>query len=538
MARCGEFRRDEEGSLLIFGVYVFVMILMVAGIGIDVMHFERDRTEMQNTLDRAVLAAADLDQTQDPETVVIDYFEKSDVYGNINSITVDEGIGYRTVTATAGLGMNTQFMHMTGVDQIATVAVSQAEERIDGVEISMVLDVSGSMNSNNRLPQLKTAAKEFVDTMIDNSDPGNLSISIIPYATQVSIPDSIMNNLNVSAEHNYSNCINFSATDFEDTHVSMVDPYQRTMHFDPWRYYNGLEYSPDRFVQRPICENSADREMLVMQNDRTTLKNFIDGLWARGNTSIDIGMKWGMALLDPAFLPINVQMIAAGDVSADFVDRPRAYNDSTILKVVVLMSDGQNTSQYYINNGYRTGDSNVFWNDDAEKFSIWVPDEGLYFWPYWDIWADHPYGQDGAGCYGYSTSNLNNCGNWTWTGDAVRLAYPDLWAHTTLRENVYYNYVPFMNDSEAWDEWYYDVRNYVGYAEKDQRAYAACDAAKDEDVIVFTIAFEAPYAGRQVLFNCASSDSHYFRVDSSSNMDISEAFATIATSIRKLRLTQ
>ena len=35
------FARDEDGSLLIFGVYIFVLILMVAGIGIDLMRAER-----------------------------------------------------------------------------------------------------------------------------------------------------------------------------------------------------------------------------------------------------------------------------------------------------------------------------------------------------------------------------------------------------------------------------------------------------------------------------------------------------------------
>ena len=51
------FARDESGNLVVFGVYVFVMIFMVAGIGIDLMRLERDRADLQYTLDRAVLIA-------------------------------------------------------------------------------------------------------------------------------------------------------------------------------------------------------------------------------------------------------------------------------------------------------------------------------------------------------------------------------------------------------------------------------------------------------------------------------------------------
>ena len=101
------FARDEDGAMLVFGVYVFLIILMVAGIGIDLMRFERDRSMLQATLDRAVLAAADLDQPMDPETAVQDYFAKSGLAEYLASVTVDEGMGYRVVSATASADMAT-----------------------------------------------------------------------------------------------------------------------------------------------------------------------------------------------------------------------------------------------------------------------------------------------------------------------------------------------------------------------------------------------------------------------------------------------
>jgi len=533
------FARDEEGSLLIFAVYVFVLMLMVGGIGIDLMRFERDRSELQYTLDRAVLAAADLEQTLDPTDVVQDYFDKAGLGSYLRDVTVEEGLGYRVVTANAEAEVYTQFMHMTGLDMLSAPATSVAEERIDSVEISLVLDVSGSMNSNNRLTNLKIAARDFVDTMVDNTEDGKMSISIIPYATQVSLPDGVASRLNLSDEHNYSRCVNFEASDFDETSVTTTQALERTMHFDPCKTWDGRDNDPMEMVgldnglnsTLPVCEAMANRELIVMQKDKNTLKNYISALTARGNTSIDVGMKWGTALLDPAFRPVVNGLIADGDVPGEFAARPYNYDSGEVLKVVVLMTDGQNTSQYYIHDDYRGGDSNVWWNESAERYSVYYSAYNAYYWEHNDKWADHPYGQDGWGCVGNSTSSWS-CQNRTESGEAVRLDYADLWAWTTMKRVAKYVYRNYNSD---WNEIYYGPRKYVNSGTKNNRAYDICDAAKDQDIIVFTIGFEAPSSGRTVLRNCASSEAHYFDVD---GLEIADAFDSIATSIRKLRLTQ
>lgn len=527
------FRRDEDGSLIIFGVYILVIILMVGGIGIDLMRYERDRAKLQYTLDRAVLAAADLDQTLSPNAVVADYFDKAGLSQYLTNVTVDQGLGYRVVSGTASANIETQFMRMSGVDTLTANAASTAEERIDGIEISLVLDVSGSMKSNSKLSNLKTAARDFIDQMIDNTQDGKLSISIIPYATQVSMPADFINEFNISQEQTYSNCVNFQSSDFNTTAMSLVAPLQRTMHFDPWYTFNGRGYSPIKEVKLPVCESKASREMMIMQKDRVALKNYISNLTAAGNTSIDVGMKWGTALLDPSLQPVVDNMITAGTVDVAFDALPQTYDSGTTLKVIVLMTDGQNTNQYYINDGYREGDSNVWWNETAKKYSVYVPKYNAYYWTGQKKWGDHAYGEDGAGCvynYGWQCSdNLNE------PGSSVRLSYADLWANTSLKWNARYNYGGWMGTNSAYNDWYYDVRNYVRSSTKNARTKSICDAAKNEQIIVFTIGFEAPSSGKAVLKDCASSDSHFFDVD---GLEINDAFSSIASSIRKLRLTQ
>lgn len=556
------FAQDESGVMVIFGVYLFVMMLMVVGIGVDVMRFERDRTGLQYTLDRAVLAAADLDQTLDAGAVVRDYFTKSDIEGSITSVTVDEGIGYRVVTASAQANIATQFMKWSGVDTLTANARSTAQERIEGVEISLILDVSGSMSSNNRMYNMKTAAKNFVTRVLANSQDDNpVSINIIPYATQVSLPQEFSEHVKMTAEHNYSRCVDFDAEDFSATGLISGKQYNRTMHFDPWSDYDGRDNDPKQLVPNPVCEDDPRREILVMQDDLTVINTYIDNLWAGGNTSIDLGMKWGTAFLDPSLRGPFSTMIGDGHVPSKFANRPALYKDTETLKVAILMTDGQNTTQYYVNEDYRQGESNIWWNDQEKTYSVYVglddgdqdtdgiTNEPLFYWPHTNEWRNHAYGEgvyteesEETTCQSYKKDG--SCRRYKTVvtvttieepGSAEVLTYADLYARTSLEWIVEDLYMPWMDDWQAWNDWYYNVREYVTGSAKDYRTQQICDTAKAEGIIVFAVGFEAPSSGRSVLQDCASSASHYFDANGS---EIASAFTAIASSIRQLRLTQ
>lgn len=231
--RVRAFRDEESGVLVFFGVGLMLMILLIGGIGVDLMRFEYTRTSLQNTLDRAVLAAADLDQTLDAQGVVEDYFAKSDMSQYLSSVTVDQGLNYKEVSATAEIEMATQFIHMMGIDSLAAPAAGTAAESVDGVEISLVLDMSGSMGSNYRMPHLKNAAKEFVTTMLNSGPVGDVSVSIVPYATQVNAGEKLSQHFNLTSEHAYSDCVNFSSSDFDSIPISTTDKLERTGPFDP-----------------------------------------------------------------------------------------------------------------------------------------------------------------------------------------------------------------------------------------------------------------------------------------------------------------
>jgi hypothetical protein len=84
--------------------------------------------------------------------------------------------------------------------------------------------------------------------------------------------------------------------------------------------------------------------------------------------------------------------------------------------------------------------------------------------------------------------------------------------------NAYYSYVPIVSGSQA-----------------DERLSNICASARDADITVFAIGFEAPDEGQAAMRDCASSPAHYFPVE---GLEISDAFQAIARTINQLRLTQ
>lgn len=518
------FRRDDSGVMAYPTVAFFLAMLAVGGIGVDLMRMERDRTVLQYTLDRAVLAAADLDQTQPPAVVVQDYLNKAGLGEYYQEPIVESGLGYKRVQATIDATFEAHLLRFSNGNDLPVFATSKAEESIDGLEISLVLDVSGSMNSNSRLSNLKVAAKDFIDTMVANTTDGKMSISVVPYATQVSLPDDLIDQYTTVGENPYSNCINFEAAEYNSASLSTLDTLERSMHFTPWGYSNRdmrTYYSSPRLINSPVCDERASREILPLQKDATTLKNFIQNLSAGGNTSIDVGMKWGTALLDPSARPA-ISAISTGigaSVPGDFSDRPAEYSDSDTIKIIVLMTDGQNTSQYYVDDDHRDGPSGVWYNSHYKSYSTYDSRYGgRYFFHYNNNWYNEPYG--------------NGSGQ---SGTAVELNYAELFARTSLKYIYRYIFYEWMNFYDARDEWYYGIYSSHGNSTKNARTRSVCEAAKAKGIVVYTIGFEAPSNGVAVLRDCASSDAHYFDVD---GLEIKDAFASIATSIRQLRLTQ
>ena len=198
------FAREEDGLVTLFAIMMILLMILMGGIGVDLMRHERERARVQAVADRAVLAAADLDQTLSPEAVARDYFDKAGLAEYVSSVTVDEGLNYRRVTVDASRTLNTMFMSKFGQDRLHVPAKSTAEEKVNKVEISMVLDISGSMRENGKMANLHDASDAFIDTVLKPENADLISISVVPYTAQVNVGKDIMDELNITQLHSFS----------------------------------------------------------------------------------------------------------------------------------------------------------------------------------------------------------------------------------------------------------------------------------------------------------------------------------------------
>lgn len=370
-AELRRFNTDESGSITAFTILSFLLMVVSAGMAVDFMRHETHRVELQDALDRGVLAAASITQTK-PATETIRSYMKSANFVDQNYVLSVQEVNtpqvnpyYRKVSATASFDMRTFFLKIIGINTLAVVAKGGAEEKQLDIEISLVLDISTSMSIENtggtsekRIELLRRSASEFVDLVVNPSNAGHLTMSVVPFAGQVNPGPAARNYLRSSAVHNYSNCVDFGTYDFSDGTLPGPSSVNQMQYF---QYSSDFYSSGDTFRDWGWCPIDAG-EIVYHSDNATVLKNRVENLRTHEATGTQIGMKWGVALLDPTSRDMNNTLINAGDMSATFANRPVSYATARTMKTLVIMSDGNTTVQKRLNNSaYNSSSERAAW---------------------------------------------------------------------------------------------------------------------------------------------------------------------------------
>jgi Flp pilus assembly protein TadG len=330
------FVRDDSGSLLVWNLVTLTGIFMAVGVGITTQWAELHRVSMQSTLDSAVLHATDLDQMRPPKEVVIDYFTRAGLAEALNGDPiVEQGMNTRTVGASASVESPTVFLP---VKETWTVGVaSEANETIENIEISMVLDISGSMRFDDRITPLREAAKNFVDLVLAGDKANETTITIVPYAGATNPGPILFNALGGTRDHTDSSCLFLEDDDFTHTGLPKYSTSQ-IPHFHKW------DIAWD-YMDWGWCPSDT-MSIVPLSNDADALKSFIDGMRLHDGTGTMFGMKYGLAFLDPTSRPTFDLLEAADLITGPGVNRPSDWNDTSTEKFIVLMTDGKITDQF------------------------------------------------------------------------------------------------------------------------------------------------------------------------------------------------
>jgi Mg-chelatase subunit ChlD len=325
-----KFHKDEDGVMIIFGLFIFVAMILLGGMAIDLMRYENARSAMQNTADRAALAAASLriDHAQGEdeftrEDVVNAYFAAEGIDNYI--LQVDTSSASQTdshVRVVPGGSLPSLFLNMLGIDDLNVVTPATAGETIAGgakLELVLVIDVSGSMNGS-RIAAVRDAASEMVEGLMSDIDLGDVAISLVPYSS-FTAPGPLLS----SYFTNYptTDCVNFRSNEYRTTALPM----------------NTTAFLPHN------CSAQQALRIFPFMSDVTTITNRINALTANGGTNTSQGVRWAASLLDPAMRPIVQSMIAVGEIDPVFDGRPADFGSEEVIKALVLMTDGNNNAQ-------------------------------------------------------------------------------------------------------------------------------------------------------------------------------------------------
>lgn len=404
---------DRRGSVAIMFAASIIMLVMTVGLAIDGARAYNVSGRVLAALDAAALAAAKM--LDDESYTDADIQERAQRFfaAQLQTMAVD-----RVTMATPLVAINreagnvdvavdvavaTTFAQVAGLTEFRFPRAARVTYKQRFIELAMVLDITGSMcQSCSKIDGLKSAAREAVANLINPSIPhGYARIALLPYSAAVNAGD-------------YAAAVSGGAS--EDGCV--VERHGAHNDDDAPTAGASLGVSRSGTNHKYSCPRSS---IVPLTADRATLDSSINALTTGGWTAGHIGLAWGWYAISERwdqFWPKESQ--------------PRRADDN-VIKVVLLMTDGEFNTSY-------------------------LPGSGL-------------------------------------------------------------------NSS--------DIKQPNSSPEQTTRL---CKNMRSQNVVVYSVAFQAPPEAEALLRGCASSASHYF--PASSNAELFSAFRTISERLAALRLSK
>ena len=316
-----ELAEDRRGNIaMMFGLLMFV-ILGAAGIAIDLQRSNLMRTEVNESSDAALLAAARYKaghpnaNAEELTQVARRVFDD----GNNASLAIEINrfeVSFDSAAAVFALDVQGQMKTLImGVFGHKFVEINTRSEAKLGkpplIEVAMALDTTGSMGSNGKISALKNAAKDLVKTLFE-ADGADVKIGVVPFAQYV----------NVGTKYKTAKWISMPA----GVWLGCVGSRDYPLNVQDDDYIA----NPAKGVATGKTMVECPKELLPLSTDETEINKVINGLSAKGTTYVPSGLLWAWSLLTPT-VPFT-EGIPFEDLET---------KNGT--KALIVMTDGENT---------------------------------------------------------------------------------------------------------------------------------------------------------------------------------------------------
>jgi hypothetical protein len=212
------------------------------------------------------------------------------------------------------------------------------------VELTMVLDITGSMNAGTKLKDMKDAAKDVIDELYNASlDENSVRIALAPYSASVNagdLADQVTAPLPVPVTKcSYKPKKGEPCLDLAGAAIDTCVIERKGVNAFTAAAPVGVDVLPV-VPTTPYGNYTCPGSTVVPlsgKSDQATIKTILDSYVATGSTAGHIGTAWGWYLLSPEW----ANLLGAG--------APAAYGDAD--KSMIIMTDG------VFNTSYQSGGS-------------------------------------------------------------------------------------------------------------------------------------------------------------------------------------
>ncbi|RUX08337.1 MAG: VWA domain-containing protein [Mesorhizobium sp.] len=396
----GELARDRGGNFAVLFGFAASVLALVAGFSVNVTQLYNAKSSLQGVVDAAVTSTArDLTtgaiKEADANKSVQAFLEANSTAGMLHAgqIVLDKLIVDRTantVQADAHVDVDLYFpLFSTGAMQRvgdSTTALYSDKQ----IEVAMMLDITGSMAKRgnvNKIGDLKAAARNAVQTMLENQDSKNprVRVAIVPYASGVNagklaenvyaekqgsseLPPVAGSSLLVAktgknllpsfsdyisivgaAMPRPDNCATERKNKNGDADLSADGPDTVRTDRNGKKYYALV--NRDDHLGGEGMNRCPDAQVIPLTADSDALLDSIDDFRAGGYTAGAIAIQWTYYMLSPQWRSA-IKNAGLGNGASN-------ANGKRIAKVAILMTDGQFNTAFAGAAGSYNGQGNL-----------------------------------------------------------------------------------------------------------------------------------------------------------------------------------
>lgn len=331
------YAQGTSGATLVAFALTMPVVIGAMGMSVDLSRTYLAQSRLSHALDAAALAGAGSANltTAQLNARVNAYFKKNYATGGVGE-PGDAVITYdgTTLKVSATVHVDTTFLQVLGISEASVKSHSVVQREVRGIEVALVLDVTGSMSTNNNIAALRTASANFVDIMCPQTNCSNrVKIGIVPFSASVNVGPYGLGKTPGGATYDTAFVNNPKGYTFNQSQskqwwgciLERASPQDTQDATSSWRWemFRYVSNSGDTSTPNTNCNKAYVQPLTDV---KSTLKSRITALQASGNTLSNVGMVWGYRVLSPEF-PFR---------------EGSAFSDPDIRKVALLMTDGDN----------------------------------------------------------------------------------------------------------------------------------------------------------------------------------------------------